>query len=77
MLVLPQPNNSRLRVPNLPNTVRLLEAFGFFPKHYEGLTVLMERQCPDDNGYEGAWQARAAAPREFEQIVQRQIQVVN
>jgi hypothetical protein len=77
MLILPQQNNSWVRSPNKPDVVRLLEAYGFFPKQYEGPTVLMQRQYPDNNGYDGAWQARAAAPPEFEAIVQQQIQILN
>ncbi len=37
----------------------------------------MERQCPDNNGYEGGWQARTAASPEFEAIVKRQIQILD
>jgi hypothetical protein len=76
-LALPQENNSRIRIPNVPNYRWLLEAYGFWPAHCAGASILMERRFPDNNGYDGAWQARAAVPAGFEAEVQRQIQIVH
>ena len=76
MLQLPQLNNSRIRIPNIPNYRRLLEAYGFDVKQREPTTLLMERNAPDNNRYEGAWQERAAVPLEFETEVQRAIQII-
>jgi hypothetical protein len=77
MLLLPQPNNSKIRIPKVPNYRRVLEAYGFDVVLDNGSALLMTRNAPDNNGYEGAWQERLAVPPEFEAEIQRQIQVVN
>jgi hypothetical protein len=75
-LRLPQPNNSQIRIPNVPNYRRVLEAYGFDVAFGEGITLLMTRNSPDNNGFEGAWQERLRVPPEFEAEIQRQIQIV-
>ena len=76
MLLLPQPNNSQIRIPNVPNYRRVLEAYGFDVKSNDGRALLMVRNFPDNNGFDGAWQERARVPAEFGAEIQRQIQVV-
>jgi len=76
-LVLPQPNGSQITIPNIPNYRRVFEAYGFDVVRGESRSLLMERRCPDDNGYDGAWQARAELPAEFAAEIQRVIQVVS
>jgi hypothetical protein len=74
MLVLPQANNSKIRVPNKADVIRLVEAYNFFRKCDEGRTVLLERQGPDDIALNDAGQGRLSVTPEFEAIVQQQIQ---
>jgi hypothetical protein len=75
-LKLPQPNNSQIRIPNNSNYRRVLAAYGFDLKIDEGRTLLLTRNFPDNNGYDGAWQERLRVPLEFETEIQRQIQIV-
>jgi hypothetical protein len=75
-LVLPQPNNSQIRIPRNSNYRRVLEAYGFDISLDDGRTLLMSRNFPDDNGFEGAWQERLRVPPEFEAEIQRQIEIV-
>jgi hypothetical protein len=76
MLSLPQANGSQIRIPSAPNYRRALEAFGFHVARQESTSLLMVRHCPDENGYDGAWQYRATMPAAFAAQVQRAIQVV-
>jgi hypothetical protein len=77
MILLPQSNNSQVRIPKNSNYRRVLEAYGFDVKLDDGTTLLMTRNFPDNNGFEGAWQERLAVPPEFEAEIQRQIQILN
>jgi hypothetical protein len=76
-LKLPQSNNSQIKIPKNGNYRRVLEAYGFDFKLDDGRMLLMTRNFPDDNGYDGAWQERLAVPPEFEAEIQRQIQIVD
>jgi len=76
-LSLPQSNGSRVRIPPVPNYRAVLEAYGFDLKFSDGRSFVMERNAPDNNGYEGAAEYRLAVPSAFEDEIQRQIEVLN
>ena len=76
-LTLPQPNNSRIKIPAVPNYLAVLEAYGFHRASSDGRSYELVRIAPDDNGYEGAWQYRLSVPEAFESEIQRRIEILN
>ena len=51
MLVLPQDNDAKVAIQNVPVYCRTLEAFGMHPIQVTPTTIMMARRFPDTNAF--------------------------